>query len=70
MNAPFCFGVLFRADIMYSIDKRKSQEAVFSRFLEKILMKKFSFALTEYGSSRFVFRFFGSLERARRSRAH
>src|SRR3990167_8824341 len=32
------------------------------------LNEKFSFALTKYGSSRFVFRFFGSLERARRSR--
>src|SRR3970282_652922 len=32
-------------------------------------MKKFLFALTKYGSSRFVFRFFGSLECERRSRA-
>jgi len=33
-------------------------------------MKKFSFALTKYGSSRFVFRFFGSLECSWRSRAN
>src|SRR3989344_3811165 len=31
------------------------------------LNEKISFALTKYGSSRFVFRFFGSLERARRA---
>jgi len=44
-------------------------DLVANSFRADILYKKISFALPKYGSSRFVFRFFGSLECARRSRA-